>query len=496
MRTLRYIGVVIALIVCIWMHAEVAVYTVTSYHDIALTEGVAPVGSTATFFSTTARSTQITAGNDAEIVLSGYDGLHIISITLYMHSNQSSGRGSLQVSAGDSIIAVIADAPFADEAWNGAYVGGNEWVSIAVPMNGYNVRSGEHISIQVHATVNSLYLGGCRIHYREGIEKRMPKTVSFSTGTEREIPSITERNVGQGILLPSLPDADSIWRFLGWTETRHAHSTVCPNYYLPGTVYVPQSNMTLYALYTNGSASIGIAQDTTFESGLYAIVSGEPYNCMMCGSVVDRKVQTQHVEIAWGADSLYKLLQDTIPIDCQYYVTFNDSVATIQHEASGKWIGYYSSKSSKYLHSSEKEWNVMHTSRHSVFLFHDADAQGLMYGLHPNLNQEGTWYADTRLMPQMNQRFLLLFAVPDSDPEKTLYTTNPLSGVHLDNYKEWKPLIKNGVLYNPSRETLRIYSLQGQIIRYSQEDIYIADLPTGLYIICSSQGSQIIKWGK
>ena len=74
MRCCRYIVFTLLWMSGVLLHAETATYSVTSYHDISLSDGVAPEDSWATFNSTTARGSQITAGNSATISFYGYDG--------------------------------------------------------------------------------------------------------------------------------------------------------------------------------------------------------------------------------------------------------------------------------------------------------------------------------------------------------------------------------------------------------------------------------------
>ena len=227
----RYILFALLFATNIALHAETATYTVTSYHAIALSDGVAPKGSVVTFNSTTARGAQITAGNAGTLTISGYDAQFIRSVTLQMHSNKSAGSGSLTATLDGTVVATIADASFADASWNGAYVGSDTWVDIPVPFaSGFTFPSGGVLTIVVEASANSLYVGGCVIEYRAESILPFPFTVGFITGTEEVLPPVTETAAGKGVLLPSLSDADSTWHFLGWTEAQLPHTDVCPAY--------------------------------------------------------------------------------------------------------------------------------------------------------------------------------------------------------------------------------------------------------------------------
>ena len=475
MSRCRYILFALLFATNIALHAETATYSVTSYHAIALSDGVAPEGSVVTFNSTTARGAQITAGNAGTLTISGYDAQFIRSVTLQMHSNKSAGSGSLTATLDGTVVATIADASFADASWNGAYVGSDTWVDIPVPFaSGFTFPSGGVLTIVVEASANSLYVGGCVIEYRAESILPFPFTVGFITGTEEVLPPVTETAAGKGVLLPSLSDADSTWHFLGWTEAQLPHTEVCPAYQMAGTCYFPSKNTTLYALYTNKLHIDSLVQDTLFETGMYAIVSGAPYNCMMQGTVEDKKVFTSPVTLQQGADSLYRLPMETVPADSRYYITFSDSAATIQHVATNSYIGY--NATSHYLRDAQSEWEVMYTAEHSLFFHQGFDAEGYTYGLHPTMTREGSYYQYTKLLPKTSDRFLLLFAVSDVGPKKALYTTNPRSGVGLKDVEE--------------KSTYRVFRLDGTCVMTGATKESLRELTRGIYIICSPRGAE------
>ena len=475
MNRFRYIGFALFLLLSIVVHAETATYIVTSYHAISLSDGDAPAGSVVTFNSTTARGAQITAGNTGTLTITGYDAQYIRSVALQMHSNKSAGGGSLTATLNGTVVATIADASFADATWNGAYAGSDTWVNIPVPFEGgFTFPDGGVLTIVVEASANSLYVGGCVIDYRAESVHPFPFIVGFHTGTEERLSPVTESAAGKGVRLPMLADADTVWHFLGWTEAPLPHTEVCPAYFMAGANYFPSKNTTLYALYTNKLHMDSVVQDTLFETGVYAIVSAEPYNCMMQGTVEDKKVFTSDVTPQLGADGRYRLPMETIPAENLYHITFSDSTATIQHVASNRYIGY--NATSHYLRDAQSEWEVMRTADHSLFFHHGLDAEGYTFGLHPSMAREGTYYQDTKLLPQTTQRFLLLFAVSDVGPKKALYTTNPRSGVGIKEVKE--------------ESTFRVFRLDGTCVMTGATKESLRELPRGIYIICSPHGAE------
>lgn len=457
--------------VCTLLHAEVATYTVTSYHAISLTDGTAPDGSVVTFNSTTASGARVTAGNSATLTVSGYDGQFIRSMTLQMHSNKSGGGGSLHAYLGETEVATIADASFADPTWNGAYAGSESWVNIRVPFErGFTVPDGSVLTIVVEASANSLYVGGCVIGYRTGSGLSIPKVVSFSTGTEETLPPVQEAEAGRGVLLPSLPDPDMVWHFLGWMETQQPHTEVCPAYHRAGTIYFPNRNTTLYALYTNKSGREELVQDTLFASGKYAIVSAT-YSVMMQGEVNDRKVLSTPVTLSQGEDGLYRLAQETIPEDCRYNIVFTDSTATVQHVASNSFVGYYTSSNG--LQAVEREWSVQEMAEHSLCFYHGRTIDGLAYCLYSSFDGK---FSDPQLVTDASWTFLLLFVVPEIEPVPALYTTNPRSGMGVETTDE-------AVVY-------RVFRLDGTCVMTGATQESLRELQRGMYIICSPHGAE------
>ena len=76
--------------------------------------GDVPTGSTYTYerSATSGQKGQMTEGNSTRLHLEGWDGCTIHSIDLQMHSNKSSGRGSLQVCVGEDVIWSVVDETF------------------------------------------------------------------------------------------------------------------------------------------------------------------------------------------------------------------------------------------------------------------------------------------------------------------------------------------------------------------------------------------------
>lgn len=140
-------------------------YTVTSKTSVT-TSGDAPEGSSATFVNTYTRDKQqMTAGNSQTYTLSGYDGYTITGITLSMHSNKTSGAGSLSVKSGSEEIASIVNSAFNTASWYGNW--SQEFVDITPAVKEHAVVDGENVVVQINASANSLYCQSITITYKK-----------------------------------------------------------------------------------------------------------------------------------------------------------------------------------------------------------------------------------------------------------------------------------------------------------------------------------------
>ena len=154
-----------------WSNTVTATYTIETRTSVSLS-GTAPSGSTATFLNTyTSNKNQITKDNSMTLTLSGYDGYAIKGITLRMHSNNSSGAGSLSVMAGTTSIASISDANFNDETWYGDW-SNPDYVNVTPTISNstYVIQSSENVVITIAASANSLFCESFTIEYEASTE--------------------------------------------------------------------------------------------------------------------------------------------------------------------------------------------------------------------------------------------------------------------------------------------------------------------------------------
>lgn len=141
--------------------AETVTYTVAN-KAVTVTEGTAPVGSSAAYSQTYGTSGQATANNSMTLTLTGYEGVTITGLTLSMHSNAGRGAGSLVATSGETEFARIDDGPFSDDSWHGEFT--SSFVPVTPAVAATTVGD-EEVSIVIAASVNSLYVESYTIEY-------------------------------------------------------------------------------------------------------------------------------------------------------------------------------------------------------------------------------------------------------------------------------------------------------------------------------------------
>lgn len=224
----------------------VSLYTISGKQAVA--SGDIPEGATCEYVQSGNKSGQMTAGNDLTLRLNGYEGMTLRSITLEMKSNKSSGAGELQLKYGESVVWSIADAPFEDASWAGAY--STEWVDISHSLNVF-VSNDDPIELYIKASQNSLYLQSVKLSYTA--PQATTYTVSFDTHISQPVASITEEAANSGVELPDLQVSGSEWQFVGWVSQPVEATSTEPVIYYPGSIYYPTSDCTLHAVYVRMS---------------------------------------------------------------------------------------------------------------------------------------------------------------------------------------------------------------------------------------------------
>ncbi len=467
-------------------------YTVTSKTSV-VAEGEEPVGSVSTFVQTgSGQKGQMTAGNSTTFTLTGINGLRLHNITLSMRSNQSSGSGSMHISVGDSVLYAIPDLPFS--SWYGNYT--NSFVSLSllemqdaytfVPVE--NGGDGTTLEIYIEASANSLYVASYTLTY--STEPPQAYTVQFQTNSAAYVAPITEDSIGSGILLPVCADADSIWFFKGWTiQTIHEtdKAETLPTIYAAGERFYPTSDMSLYALYTDTKAIIPTewVQDTVFETGYYLITDAF-YQLIAMGEVQsDGKIMANAIDLERKtADSLHIYPDNDYAVEMVYYIDFlPDSMATIQHVETGKYVGFPSSSSIS-LNKTKAEWNYSITPLKQVIFYHQykySNNRREFRAMPNNTASAYNWACSLMSSPMYANVLFDIADMPIVD-NSVRYTSFPL-GSYLANLKANDVIIMPWGIQNDKHIDILLYSFDGRLVTHTCHDIYYSTLQRGYYLM-------------
>lgn len=310
-----------------------------SYTNTIEQSGTPPKSSVATYerTSSTGQKGQMTAGNSTRLELRGWDDYIIKEVELQMHSNKSSGAGSLSLVIGNDTLWQIDNQPFSDKSWAGEYT--INWLPITRSMNTI-VKENECIEINISATENSLYINSYTIYYA------VPQcyTVTFHTGLDTCLPPLTQSAPDKPLILPAWQDTAE-WYFLGWSEEEVLENQLTMPLLSAGDTYFPRKNTTLWSVYSNQRENSAISE---YISGQYAIamcnmVEGD--DMVMDGYVQENGfISTQPVKLMRNHDGAY-CIQSMLPEDVFYDVQFyKDSTIRIMHHDTKRMIGYKGDK--------------------------------------------------------------------------------------------------------------------------------------------------------
>ena len=310
-----------------------------SYTNTIEQSGTPPKSSVATYkrTSSTGQKGQMTAGNSTRLELRGWDDYIIKEVELQMHSNKSSGAGSLSLVIGNDTLWQIDNQPFSDKSWAGKYT--TDWLPITRSMNTI-VKENECIEINISATESSLYINSYTIYYA------VPQcyTVTFHTGLDTCPPPLTQSASDKPLILPAWQDTAE-WYFLGWSEEEVLENQLTMPLLSAGDTYFPRKNTTLWSVYSNQRENSAISE---YISGQYAIamcnvVEGD--DMVMDGYVQENGfISTQPVKLMRNHDGAY-CIQSMLPEDVFYDVQFyEDSTVRIMHHDTKRMIGYKGEK--------------------------------------------------------------------------------------------------------------------------------------------------------
>ena len=406
-----------------------ATYSLTSTTTV---ESSGEVPANATYYyartATTGQKGQMTAGNSTCLSLAGWDGSTIHSLALQMRSNKTSGTGSLSVRIGNEVVWSIANQPFEHESWHGSYT--TDWVYIQRDIF-HQVQPGDTIEIVISATENSLYIASYNILYEPA--ELYPYTIDFKTGLDTVPTSLHQTEVGAQVVLPHWLDTAG-WYFIGWSEQDIENTYQAPNILPAGSIYFPNKDMCLWAVYVD---NIGTLANLEYITGEYAIgritaftesISGEDMGMVMNGNVEHSEVQLASMHMPLGVNNVPYITQE-IRTDMIYALTFlSDHELEIQHMKTGTYVGY-----TKNQLSSERsiwQYRILEDNSLAIYYIYQEKAYALYFGFGVQGTTEyAIAYAQHISIDDWHKNGMWLFAA-----EMTEYTSWPLGrGDDLEN---------------------------------------------------------------
>jgi len=476
----------ILLFVSLWLGAKTATYTVSGTNRIT-PSGVEPLGAMAYFRGTK----QLTQNSSSMLVLHGYANTRIESVVLSMHSNASAGAGTLLMTIGPKQVWRIQNSSFASADWNGAFT--KSFSDITHDFSPVQtVTSGDSILIQLTATENSLYINSFSIHYSP--VPLSPMTVSFSTNTDSLLSPLTESGTGTGVRLPHLRYADSLWRFVGWSEQEVSEVLTQPKLFCPDSLYYPCEQCTLFAVYASLSErdSFRLVQDTIFANGDYVMGSPVFYQSLAAGGV-NRKGHVYSYRLSepvYTSDSLWIYPLKFIPPECRYQIEFYaDSSATIYNTYDESFLSPPDSSCNILKSTEDGRWQYrVHNNRYVTF-YKDYPASKTRK-FAPTFGEtlatsDSVWFQLQYFTGYSPMLAFSLFNVSDckewGDDEPTRYTTMPYGRTALEPIQEQAYITT--YIANTRHQWMQLFSLRGQLLLATESDIDLSAYPRGFYII-------------
>lgn len=438
---LRFIHLIALLCACALVSANQLTVTVAAYNR-ATASGDDADQVTVSYIQhqSTPYKCRLSQGDTAVLCIEGLPAATLERVTLSMRSNKSSGAGWLDMRVGGSPVWQIADASFASDAWNGAYT--DTYTSIA---HSLNTASGT-VLLTICATANSLYFEQLTLEYSPSAP--MPHTV-FLDGGAGDVSWLTEQAAGAGVVLPEPASVNAEWTALGWTDAPVSQQTEKPLYHASGSVYYPQTDITLYALYRSADGMQTLLPDTTRQEGEYIIAFGSVFMQMANGAVRNKAVPAAGCELAGDT-----LLTDYAPRSCRYQLTFDADSVEIRHTASSTWLGH----DETVLTNKRSRWAWQRAKSNSLCLWFTGEKGAVC--LMPKEETLALYPLASNDPAAIEHALLFDVAELPTEPQTIIYTSYPLSGVGLDEMEteNAEKIMKDGrVLIRRNGHTYDLY---------------------------------------
>ena len=336
----------------------------------------------------------VRAGDHATLTITGIHGVRIERVELYVRSNKSAGAGVISIYGDGQLLAQQAGTL---RDWVGKY-DNTEFHPVEVLSGDYPIR--ETLTIALQGTTNSLYVEKYVITYQAA----PVFTVTLMNGSE-VYDVLTEQTGGAGVVLPILPDGDK-WHFAGgsrmefWSLTDDVPELIAPTRYMSLT-----EDITLWAAWQYQPQKDTLV--THLQSGEYVYYNTDN-NIAIAGTI--------------SAGVMKNAWVNANDPDQFYHIKFNAACdrATIQHAATGKYIGFLSDN----LSEMASEWLVWHEGNKTAFY---TMYKGQTYILWPNVMKNSELYAGLQPTKDIVHAPTALLSV--SQVRETIYTCHPESGM-------------------------------------------------------------------
>lgn len=281
-------------------------------------------------YANTYNKGQVRAGDVATLTLSHLDGITVEKVSLAMRANTGSGKGRVSVVTNGQELTSreVTYEQVGEEVV--VFEGQQDEVQTLV--------------IRVTGEQNSLYVDAFSITWSK--LSAPAHTITLMKGS-RVYATLTEAEGGAGVILPVMPDT-ATWRFVGWSETEIWETYSLPELRYGNTVFVPESDCTLWATYAFHE-TLPAHYMTDLQDGLYLYVD-RTLDRALCGTPANGKMSfaTPDVENA----------------NMQYWIEFaSPDTAYITHGLTYTPIGHNGTQ----LVAEPSPWCVYHNGEHTLF---------------------------------------------------------------------------------------------------------------------------------
>ena len=185
-----------------------------------------------------------------------------------------------------------------------------KWIHKSLDLTG--VSSGNTVAINLGIRGNNANYFVDNIKLKERFVEQ-GFTVKFNSGAgTNDTEFLIEEEVASGIIVPEAAlvteEANNDgWSFYGWAEEVVHETNVAPNIKTPSSAYMPESNITLYAVYTDGTfyntyPTTAVSQKGTFTSKFIFLV--EDFETQVVGTEYDLFNTAEHAVSGTAAIAL------------------------------------------------------------------------------------------------------------------------------------------------------------------------------------------------